>query len=161
MMIWNGKWFIQLFVLGLDITFVFKYVKYRQVSLPVLNCLFFIYSGNLPSYIMLNSPYTCAQFLIVLVHFLVASNVVRYSAFKRAVSLGNTFLWRLSLRYVEFSDSIAFVVYMTFLTVDENLKIGEIASQLSFQRFMEFGYLGVHFSVTLFNASNAFFSSAA
>ena len=41
MMIWNGKWFIQLFILGLDITFVFKYVKYRQVSLPVLNCLFF------------------------------------------------------------------------------------------------------------------------
>ena len=32
---------------------------------------------------------------------------------------------------------------MTFLTVAENLKIGEIASQLSFQRFMEFGYFGV------------------
>ena len=37
---------------------------------------------------------------------------------------------------------------MTFLTVAENLKIGEMASQLSFQRFMEFGYLGAHFSVT-------------
>lgn len=28
----------------------------------------------------------------------------------------------------------------------ENLKIGEIASQLSLQRFIEFGYLGAHFS---------------
>ena len=43
---------------------------------------------------------------------------------------------------------MAFVVYMTFLTVYENLKIGDMASQLSFQRFMEFGYLGFHFSVT-------------
>ena len=34
------------------------------------------------------------------------------------------------------------------LTSVENLKIGEMASQLSFQRFMEFGYLGDHFSVT-------------
>ncbi len=37
---------------------------------------------------------------------------------------------------------------MAFRTAAEYLKIGEIASQLSFQRFMEFGYLGVHFSVT-------------
>ena len=37
---------------------------------------------------------------------------------------------------------------MTFLTVVENLKIGETASQLSFQRFMEFGYLGVYFSIS-------------
>ena len=36
---------------------------------------------------------------------------------------------------------------MTFLTVAENLKIGETASQLSFQRFMEFGYFGVHFQL--------------
>ena len=43
----------------------------------------------------------------------------------------------------------------------ENLKIGEIASQLSFQRFMEFGYFGVHFSVTRSKAARAFFSSVA
>ena len=46
-------------------------------------------------------------------------------------------------------------------TVAENLKIGEIASQLSFHRFMELGYLGVHFSVTRSRAASAFFSSAA
>ena len=56
---------------------------------------------------------------------------------------------------------MALVVYMTLRTSDENLKIGEIASQLSFQRFMEFGYLGVHFSVTLSSAARAFFSSGA
>ena len=50
---------------------------------------------------------------------------------------------------------------MTFRTAAENLKIGEIASQLSFQRFMEFGYFGVHFSVTRSRASRAFFSSGA
>jgi len=50
---------------------------------------------------------------------------------------------------------------MTFLTIAENLKIGDMASQLSFQRFMEFGYLGVHFSVTRSSAASAFFSSAA
>ena len=48
---------------------------------------------------------------------------------------------------------------MTFLTFAENLKIREIASLLSFQSFMEFGYLGVHFSVTQFRAARAFFSS--
>ena len=31
-----------------------------------------------PSYIILSSPYTCAQFRIVLVHFFVASKVARY-----------------------------------------------------------------------------------
>ena len=46
---------------------------------------------------------------------------------------------------------------MTFLTVVENLKIGEIASQLSFQRLMEFGYFGAHFSVTRSKAARAFF----
>ena len=46
-------------------------------------------------------------------------------------------------------------------TVAENLKIGEMASQLSFQRFMEFGYFGVHFSVSQSKAAKALFSSAA
>ena len=36
-----------------------------------------------------------------------------------------------------------------------------MASQLSFQRFMEFGYFGIHFSVTRSKAAMAFFSSAA
>ena len=31
---------------------------------------------------------------------------------------------------------------MTFRTAAENLKIGETASQLSYQRFMELGYFG-------------------
>ena len=60
--------------------------------------LFIRYSGRRPSYIILSSPYTCAQLRIVLVHFFVASNVARYSAFNRAVSLGNTLLWRFSFR---------------------------------------------------------------
>ena len=50
---------------------------------------------------------------------------------------------------------------MTFRTAVENLKIGEIASQLSLQRFIEFGYLGAHFSVTVSRAANAFRSSDA
>ena len=120
-----------------------------------------VYSGRRPSYMMLNSPYTCAQLRIGIVHFFVASKVARYKAFSRAVSLGNTLLWRFSFRYVEFRDSIALVVYITFLTAVENLNIGEMASQLSFQRFMEFGYFGVHFSVTLSSSERAFFSSAA
>lgn len=43
----------------------------------------------------------------------------------------------------------------------KSLKIGETASQLSFQRFMEFGYFGLHFSVTRSKAARAFCSSAA
>jgi len=47
---------------------------------------------------MLSSPQTCPQFRIGIDHFFVASNVDRYNAFKRAVSLGNTLLWRYSFR---------------------------------------------------------------
>lgn len=50
---------------------------------------------------------------------------------------------------------------MTFLTVGENLKIGVIASQLSYQRFMELGYFVVHFSDTVSRAVLAFSSVAA
>ena len=53
---------------------------------------------------------------------------------------------------------MAFVVYITFLTVGENLNIGVITSQLSYQRFIELGYLGVHFSDTISKASRAFSS---
>ena len=118
----------------------------------------FFYSGSLPSYIIQSSPYTEPQFLIVWVHFLVASNVARYRAFKSALSLGNTLRCLLSLRYVELRDSMAFVVYITFLTVGQNLNIGVITSQLSYQRFIELGYLGVHFSDTISRASRAFSS---
>ena len=55
--------------------------------------------------------------------FFVSSNVAKYKAFNRAILLGNTLLWRFSFLYVEFNDSIAFVVYITFLTVSENLNI--------------------------------------
>jgi hypothetical protein len=50
---------------------------------------------------------------------------------------------------------------MTFLTAAENLKMGETASQLSYQRFMELGYFMDHFSLTLSSASLAFDSSEA
>ena len=134
----------------------------ERTSYPVRNRRFKLdHSGNRPSYMMLNSPYTWAQFRIVVVHFLVASKVAKYSAFSKALSLGNTLRWRFSLRYVEFRDSIEFVVYMTFLTSDENLNIGLTASQLSDHLFIEFGYFGVHFSVTRSRASKAFFSSGA
>ena len=53
------------------------------------------------------------------------------------------------------------LLYMTFLTAAENLKIGETASHLSSQRFMEFGYLCLHFSLALSSASRAFASSGA
>ena len=52
-------------------------------------------------------------------------------------------------------------MYITFLTAPENLKTGETASRLSFHRFIESGYFGVHFPVTGFRASSAFFSPAA
>ncbi len=60
-----------------------KYFLKLKVIRPFIR-----YSGRRPSYIILSSPYTCAQLRIVLVHFFVASNVARYSAFNRAVSLG-------------------------------------------------------------------------
>ena len=41
-------------------------------------CVSWHYSGRRPSYMILSSPYTCAQFRIVLVHFLVVSKVDRY-----------------------------------------------------------------------------------
>lgn len=51
------------------------------------------------------------------------------------------------------------VVYITLRMSDENLEIGEIAFQLSLQRFIEFEYLGVHFSVTWSSAVRDSFSS--
>ena len=57
-----------------------------------LNGLGFSYIGSRPSYMRLSSPYTWPQFRIGIVHFFVASNVDKYRAFKRAVSLGNTLL---------------------------------------------------------------------
>ena len=79
-----------------------------------------------------SSPYILPQFRIGIVDFFVASNVDRYRAFSSAWSLGNTLLWRFSLRYVELRLSIAFVVYITVRTAEENLNIGHIASQLSY-----------------------------
>ena len=43
---------------------------------------------------------------------------------------------------------------ITLRTSIENLKIGETSSQLSCQSFIEFGYFGVHFSVTFSSASS-------
>ena len=48
---------------------------------------------------------------------------------------------------------------MLFLTATENLKIEKITSQLSYQRFIEFGYFGVHFSVTQSRAARTLFAS--
>ena len=89
---------IRLLTLVLYITVVEWHVKSRRFSARLIRP-FIRYSGRRPSYIILSSPYTCAQLRIVLVHFFVASNVARYSAFNRAVSLGNTLLWRFSFRY--------------------------------------------------------------
>ena len=88
---------IRLLTLVLYITVVEWHVKSRRFSARLIR-LFIRYSGRRPSYIILSSPYTCAQLRIVLVHFFVASNVARYSAFNRAVSLGKTLLWRFSFR---------------------------------------------------------------
>ena len=123
---------------------------------PGLNGLGFSYIGSRPSYMRLSSPYTWPQFRIGIVHFFVASNVDKYRAFKRAVSLGNTLLWRFSFRYVAFRLSIVIVVYITLCTVVENLKMGTIASRFWYQLFIEFGYSSDHFSVTRSKASNAF-----
>lgn len=54
---------------------------------------FFPYSVRRPSYMLPHFPQTCAQFLIGIVHFFVASKVVRNSVFNRAVLLGNTLCW--------------------------------------------------------------------
>ena len=86
-----------------------------------------------------SSPYTFPQFLNGLLHFFVASYVAKYSALSSAVSLGNTLLWRFNRLYVLLRLSIAFVVYITFLTSAENLNIGTIASQFCCQLFIEFG----------------------
>ena len=93
----SGITWFELFTLVLYITVVEWHVKSRRFS-ACLDRRFTRYSGRRPSYIILSSPYTCAQFRIVLVHFFVASKVARYSAFKRAVSLGNTLLCRFSFR---------------------------------------------------------------
>lgn len=62
-----------------------------HITLPP-NIFILFYSGSRPSYMILNSPYTCAQFRIVTVHFFVTSNVAKYKALRRAVSLGKTLL---------------------------------------------------------------------
>lgn len=67
-------------------------------------------SCNRSGYIISNSPCTFPQFRIGIAHFLVASNMDRYSAFKRACGLGKTLLWRFSFRNEAFKLSIAFVV---------------------------------------------------
>ena len=71
---------IRLLTLVLYITVVEWHVKSRRFSARLIRP-FIRYSGRRPSYIILSSPYTCAQLRIVLVHFFVASNVARYSAF--------------------------------------------------------------------------------
>ena len=101
----NGIWYktrvvslkIRLLTLVLYITVVEWYAKSRRFSARLIR-LFIRYSGRRPSHIILSSPYSCARFRIVLAHLLVASNVARYSAFNRAVSLGNTLLWRFRFR---------------------------------------------------------------
>lgn len=79
-----------IFILVLYITVKKWYVNKRWLYHP----LFFIllHSGSRPSYMILNSPYTCAQFRIVAVHFFIASNLAKYKALRRAVSLGKTLL---------------------------------------------------------------------
>lgn len=49
---------------------------------------------------MASSPWTGPQFLRVPVHFLVSSNVAKYSALRSALLLEKTLLWRFKRRYV-------------------------------------------------------------
>ena len=77
--------------LSLCITTHAKHVNNRR-GFPPVKYISIDYSGSLPSYMILISPYTLAQFRIVVVHFFVASKVAKYRAFNRAVSLGNTLL---------------------------------------------------------------------
>lgn len=48
----------------------------------------FDYTRNRPSYMILNSPYICAQFRMVVVHFFVASKAAKYNTLSNAVSPG-------------------------------------------------------------------------
>ena len=65
---------------------------------PVRSDVGLCQSGSRPSYMMASSPYTWPQFRIGMLHFLVASNVARYRAFRSALSLGKTLRWWFSLR---------------------------------------------------------------
>ena len=47
---------------------------------------------------------------------------------------------------MEFRLSMAFVVYITRRVSEENLKIGEMASQFLYHDFIELGYFCCHFS---------------
>lgn len=60
------------------------------------------YRINRSGYIMDNSPLILPQFLIVIVHFFVASNVARYNAFSSACTLGKTLRQRFKHRQNEF-----------------------------------------------------------
>ena len=84
-----------------------------------------------------------------IVHFFVASKVAKYSAFKRAVSLGNTLLWLFNRRSTLLRLSIAFVVYITFLTSAENLNIGDKTSQFSSHLLIALGYFSCHFYICI------------
>lgn len=79
-----------IFILVLYITVKKWYVNKRWLYHQLFFVLF--YSGRRPSYMILNSPYTCTQFLIVTVYFFIASNVAKYKALRMAVSLGKTLL---------------------------------------------------------------------
>ena len=74
----------------------------QRADLSARFCCSQPYIGSRSSYMIDNSPYTCPQFRIAMLHFFVASKVARYKAFRSARSLGKTLLWRFSLRYVAF-----------------------------------------------------------
>ena len=139
--------------LVLYITVTDRHVKRRRLAACLRLCFYLLWETSFVH--VPNSPWTWPQSRMLVVYFLVASKVAGYKAVNDAVSLGNTLLWRFSSRYVEFSDSIAFFVLIAFLTVVKNLKIGETTSLLSFQRFLDFGYSGLHFSVTRSKAARA------
>ena len=67
----------RLFTLALYITVVEWHVKSRRFSARLIR-LFIRYSGRRPSYIILSSPYTCAQLRIVLVHLFVQFKVLDF-----------------------------------------------------------------------------------
>ena len=81
------------FLPNCNIARIFSHVKgalvLRAFILPLKLAENLCYQ-SLPSYMIDNSPYTLPQLRSGIVHFFVASKVAKYSAFKSAVSLGNT-----------------------------------------------------------------------
>ena len=80
--------------------------------------------------------------------------MAKYKALRSAVSLGNTLpslTVKLTICRIKLFYSINSINNLPYY--GRKLEIGKIESRLSLQRFIEFGYFGVHFSVTCSKAA--------